>query len=47
MVKTNSEKHIEVEVAGMIALQKALGPVDTIRFLQGVGKCSGNYTKEK
>ena len=42
-VKTLHEVHTE----GMEALLKALGPVDTIRFLQMFNEGEGDYTKER
>jgi len=41
--KTLNEVHAE----GMDALLKALGPVDTIRFLQMFDEGEGDYTKER
>ncbi len=41
--KTLAEVHAE----GMKALLKALGPVDTIRFLQMFDEGEGDYTKER
>ncbi|KHM51663.1 hypothetical protein SAMN02745671_01553 [Anaerovibrio lipolyticus DSM 3074] len=46
-MKVNIENPAEAEMVGMLALQKALGPVGTVRFLQRLGKGSGDYTKEK
>lgn len=46
-MKTNIENPAEAELVGMLALQNALGPVGTVRFLQRVGKGTGDYTKEK
>ena len=37
----------EVHSEGMDALLKALGPVDTIRFLQMFDEGTGDYTKER
>jgi len=37
----------EVHAEGMDALLKALGPVDTIRFLQMFDEGAGDYTKER
>jgi hypothetical protein len=41
-VKTLHEIHTD----GMDALNKALGPVDMIRFLQMFDEGTGDYTKE-
>ena len=41
--KTLNEVHAE----GMDALLKALGPVDTIRFLQMFDEGEGDYTQER
>ncbi|MBQ7498398.1 MAG: hypothetical protein IJU00_11295 [Selenomonas sp.] len=46
-MKVNIENPAEVEMVGMLALQKALGPVGTVRFLQRLSKGTGDYTKEK
>ena len=46
-MKVNIENPAEVEIIGMLALQEALGPIGTVRFLQRFSKCSGDYTKEK
>ena len=43
MKKTLHEVHTE----GMEALLKALGPVDTIRFLQMFNEGEGDYTAER
>ena len=42
-VKTLNEVHRE----GIEALVRALGPVDTIRFLQMFDEGEGDYTKER
>jgi len=36
----------EIHTDGMDALNKALGPVDMIRFLQMFDEGTGDYTKE-
>jgi len=38
---------IEIKQKGYEALITALGPVDTVRFLQQVGRGEGNYTEER
>lgn len=37
----------ELRRRGIEALEQALGPVDTIRFLQGFSLGRGDYTKER
>ena len=37
----------EIHTDGMDALNKALGPVDMIRFLQMFDEGTGDYTKER
>lgn len=37
----------EVYLAGVAVLSEALGPVGYARFMQQVGACRGDYTKEK
>lgn len=37
----------EIHMEGMDALNKALGPVDMIRFLQMFDEGTGDYTKER
>ena len=37
----------EVYLAGVAVLSEALGPVGYARFMQQVGACHGDYTKEK
>jgi len=37
----------EIHTDGMDALNKALGPVDMIRFLQMFDEGAGDYTKER
>ena len=37
----------EIHTEGMNALNKALGPVDMIRFLQMFDEGTGDYTKER
>ena len=46
-MKVNIENPAEVRIAGMLALNKALGPVGTVRFLQQFNQGNGDYTKEK
>lgn len=36
-----------VRLAGITALTEALGPVGYALFMQQMGACSGDYTKEK
>lgn len=38
---------IEIKEKGYQALMTALGPIDTIRFLQQAGWRSGDYTAER
>ena len=37
----------EVYLTGVAVLSEALGPVGYARFMQQVGACHGDYTKEK
>ena len=37
----------DIRNTGLAALAKALGPVDTIRFIQQFGGGHGDYTKER
>ena len=46
-MKVNIENPAEVQIAGMLALKKALGPVGTVRFLQQLDQGKGDHTKEK
>ena len=36
----------EVYLAGVAVLSEALGPVGYARFMQQVGACHGDYTKD-
>ena len=46
-MRVNVENPVEVQIAGMLALRKALGPVGTVRFIQQFSKGAGDYTKER
>ncbi len=46
-MRVNQNNPIEIRNAGYAALNAALGPVGTIRFLQQFNLGSGDYTKEK
>lgn len=43
----NRSKTNELMVAGVKALQEALGPIGAARFVQLIRSGSGDYTKEK
>ncbi|MCD8049769.1 MAG: hypothetical protein LUG52_09310 [Clostridia bacterium] len=47
MMHINQNNPIELRNAGYTALNDALGPVGTIRFLQQFNTGVGDYTKEK
>ena len=46
-MKINIENPAEVQIAGMLALNKVLGPVGAARFMQQFSKGEGDYTKER
>ena len=46
-MRANIENAAEVQIAGMLALNKALGPIGTIRFLQQFNESGSDYTQEK
>jgi hypothetical protein len=45
--RINTNNLTKVRQAGLSALQKALGPVGMVRFIQQFDSGSGDYTKEK
>ncbi len=47
MVQIDLNDPLEVQSAGLRALQDALGPVGTVRFLQLYSPGHGDYTKER
>ena len=47
MLNINVNNPREVYLAGIAVLSEALGPVGYARFMQQVGACHGDYTKEK
>ncbi len=46
-MRANIENAAEVQIAGMLALNKTLGPIGTIRFLQQFNELGSDYTQEK
>lgn len=47
MVNVNLNDPLEIRTIGMKALQDALGPVGSVRFIQQFDSGKGNYTEEK
>ncbi|MFB3766599.1 MAG: hypothetical protein ACE14P_15325 [Methanotrichaceae archaeon] len=45
--KTDLLSNEEIRRRGIEALERALGPVDTVRFLQSISLGKGDYTKER
>ena len=47
MLNVNLSNPIEIRNVGIQALQEALGPVGTVKFMQQYDMGYGDYTKEK
>ena len=47
MLNVNLSNPIEIRNVGIKALQEALGPVGTVKFMQQYDMGYGDYTKEK